>query len=554
MKVYIKSAVSIQNLKEQFAQGMSDDLFNQLISLDPTLPEQTPGVENNKGGKYCPWILRQYKKGNLTEADFDNLYDALHMFSTQYRKYPKTDLGQYKTVEEFLQDTHAVGNRELTEKEKAKLLKKQAHNAGDEDKRFLVEDGDWEVWQPLTYQGSISLARTGGTKASWCTAYEGNDNYWQSYTRRGPLYIFINTKDPNEKYQLHFDSNSWYDIHDCSRGMEAFYKFASEHPAIEQLFEIKTEDGIQYRAGEVVGFDPNAKDLIFNDEVTDITHRFPEGLERVAFLNPQCTIKPGMFKGLTHLYKVKLPTALKEIPSECFEGCTSLESIKIPDSVTVYGPDAFADCTSLREIKHSARLAKLNKRCFKNCKNLQSALPDTISYIAEFAFEGCGLKSFRIPDAMTTINNDLFKDSAISEINLNNAERVGAHSFENAKVVDIDLSRINHFGSCAFKGCKDATFFNISDDVDYFGPFAFMDCENITDTIVIKPEATVHPSAFDGCLNATIIWEREDEDYEFNDIGKLICPDSCKKLIENNKKWVPIETTSGKVYTPESEE
>lgn len=543
MKIYVKAVVSIENLKTQFAPGMEDELFQKLIEIDPTA-----NFEQNKGGKYCPWIFKQYKNGNLKEEDFVNVNDALIQFARQYRKYPKQDLGQYKTVEEFLEDSHKVGNRELTDKEKQKLLKKQAHNAGDEDKKFLVADGDWEVWQPLTYQGSISLARTGGEKATWCTAYEGDDGYWQRYTRQGPLYIFINTKDPHAKMQLHFPTNSWYNINDHQQGMDAFYKFASEHPAIEKLFEIKTEDGIQYRAGEVVGFDPKAKDLIFNEEITSISYKFPDSLERVAFLNPNCIIKSDMFKGLTNLYKVKLPTALKEIPSRCFEGCTSLESIKIPDTVTTYSQYAFADCTSLKEIKHSSNLTKLEDDCFKNCKVLETPLPDSITYLGARVFAGCGLESFTCPSSMEKISKESFKGSDITEINLNNVTNIGPNAFTDSNTEYIDLSKVNHIGSNGFRECKMLTSINLNTEDAYIGPFAFYNCENIEDTITLYPTTNAYVGAFDGCKNATIVWEKEDEDYEFNDIGKLICSDNCKQLIDRNKDYILIETTSGKTY------
>jgi len=227
MKRYIRSAVSVENLKTQFAKEIPEDVFTELIELDPT-----SNYSSGKGGKYCPWILKQYNAGNITESDYDNLKDALDLFSKQYKRYPNPDIGAYKTFEDFLAATHAVGNRELTEKEKAKLLKKQAHHASDDDKKFLVSEDNWEVWQPLTYAGSISLARDGGKKASWCTAYEGNDHYWKRYTSQGPLFIFLNKSDPSEKYQLHLQTDSWYDIDDRSQGMPAFYDFCAQHPVI----------------------------------------------------------------------------------------------------------------------------------------------------------------------------------------------------------------------------------------------------------------------------------------------------------------------------------
>ena len=44
---------------------------------------------------------------------------------------------------------HIAKERELTEEEKARQLKKDAHHANSRDKRFIAEDGDWELWQPL---------------------------------------------------------------------------------------------------------------------------------------------------------------------------------------------------------------------------------------------------------------------------------------------------------------------------------------------------------------------------------------------------------------------
>ena len=58
MKRYIRAAVPIANLRTQFAPDMDDQQFQQLIELDPSAD-----FEKNKGGKYCPWIFRQYNKG-----------------------------------------------------------------------------------------------------------------------------------------------------------------------------------------------------------------------------------------------------------------------------------------------------------------------------------------------------------------------------------------------------------------------------------------------------------------------------------------------------------
>lgn len=346
MKRYIKSAISIDNLKEQFGKDIPNNIFRELVELDPTCK-----YDSGKGGKYAPWILKQYKAGNISEGDYDNLRDALDMFSHDYKKYPNSDIGSYKTVEDFLQATHDVGNRELTDKEKAKLLKKQAHNASTEDKKFLVNDGEWEVWQPLTYAGSISLAREGGHKASWCTAYEGNDHYWQSYTSKGPLFIFLNTSNPDEKYQLHLQTNSWYDIDDRSQGMDAFYDFCAQHPKIGKFFKVYVKDGVTYCANTIVGIDSSAKSVKFDEGITSLPSiRLPKSVKEVI-----------------------LPDSITSIESDFFTR-SNVEKVMF-NNVSKIGAGAFAKCALI-----SIDLSGVNyigEKAFYNCKQLQTAVFNT---------------------------------------------------------------------------------------------------------------------------------------------------------------------------------
>lgn len=360
MKVYIK-AVQIADLKKQYPD-IQDRLFKELINLDPTADYDT-----DKRGKYGPWILKQYKLGNLTRNDFDNVKDALEMFARDYRLYPKSDLNTYATVAEFLQDTHAVGNRELSEKEQAKLLKKHAHNAGDADKEFLVEDDTFEVWKPLTYAGSISLARSGGVKASWCTAYEGNDRYWESYTKDGPLYIFLNKHDPSEKYQLHIPSNSWYDIHDYSLGMDAFDdEFCIEHPIIADYFDVRHENGVKTRAGVITGYDKDATEIILPEGVTRIpNYAIPKSCTRYVVPDSVTSIASGAFarSNIEELVFNHLDT----IDAGAFQG-SAIKDIDFTKIDTI-GSSAFRNCQNLTTLNLNPN-GKFGSYAFGDNKNI----------------------------------------------------------------------------------------------------------------------------------------------------------------------------------------
>ena len=105
---------------------------------------------------------------------------------------------------------------------------------------LLATDGDWELWTPHTFEASIYLAGLGGKKAVWDTAYEGNGSYYfDHFTKTGPLYIFINKNNPEEKYQYHKETNSFYNQDDRQADFDSFI---CEHPAFADYFGMSCDD------------------------------------------------------------------------------------------------------------------------------------------------------------------------------------------------------------------------------------------------------------------------------------------------------------------------
>ena len=326
MKIYIKSAVSIDNLKSQFGQDIDDDLFDKLLLIDPTT-----NPNSSQGGKYCPWILKQYNKGNLETSEFSNLKDALSYFTKNSKKYTYSDIGRYATVDEFLDAFEEVSARPLTDKEQAKMLKKSAHKAGDKDKKLLAKDGEWELWRPLTQAGSISLARWGGVKADWCTAYEDKDTHWKDYIDEGPLYIFINTSDPGEKYQVSLARNEFNDIDNIELRMDGFYRFIGKHPNFNKFFKTGIDDN-----GMII-----KKDTLKHYCGDSPTVEIPDGI---------LTIGGSAFIRCDTIEKVVIPESVKQIGSIAFRYCSNLSEVVIKNPRCHIGQLAFANCENLKEV------------------------------------------------------------------------------------------------------------------------------------------------------------------------------------------------------------
>ena len=87
------------------------------------------------------------------------------------------DLTSYKSFVE-LERQVSLGGLKLIDKEMEKQVKK------------LYEDDEWLVLKPLSYLSSLKY----GSGTKWCTASEGNSEYYFKYSKRGILIYNINKK------------------------------------------------------------------------------------------------------------------------------------------------------------------------------------------------------------------------------------------------------------------------------------------------------------------------------------------------------------------------
>lgn len=98
-----------------------------------------------------------------------------------------------------------------------------------------------------------------------------------------------------------------------------------------------------------------------------------------------------------------------KIGTDAFAYC-SLTSITIPDSVTSIGEYAFDGCKSLASITIPDSVTYIGYSAFDGCRSLASiTIPDSVTHISQYAFNGCSsLKSITIPDSVISIAYNAF--------------------------------------------------------------------------------------------------------------------------------------------------
>lgn len=400
MKLYIR-AVKIEDLEAQ-NPDIPKKVFKELINVDPTADYDT-----NRRGKYMPWVVKQYKLGNLTLGERGNkqsVKDALVTFGMRKNDFQYPDINRYGSVEDFMSDFTVVNNRPIQRSERqmqrdahrqAKAALERGEDADEleeesednnKDYRVIAREGDWTVYSPKTWPGSIALAYMGvdktqdfternpdNMKATWCTAGESNDHWYQHYTAKGPLYIFINKTDPINKWQscpgaaLAGESAWFFDKRDREHGKQAFFNFLDEHPIIGKAFERKTENGIQLLGTTITGYDPSATEVIVPEGVTAIPDfSIPRSCTKFVLPASLSTIADNAFAN-SNVETVEF-VHLDSVGKNAFKG-SAIKSIDF-SKIDKIGDSAFRSCENLTSLANINPRGNFGSSCFSNNNGL----------------------------------------------------------------------------------------------------------------------------------------------------------------------------------------
>ena len=150
------------------------------------------------------------------------------------------------------------------------------------------------------------------------------------------------------------------------------------------------------------------------------------GIEKIIVSEGIEILGNGVFLNCKELKEVALPGTLKRIgtadPTGCpkilgtmtkFDGTfeyTALEHVEIPDSVKYIGEYAFSGCGKLKKVILPTELKEIRENTFRWCKSLEEVVfPRELEVIKIEAFEGCeSLKTVTLPEKVRSIEQGVF--------------------------------------------------------------------------------------------------------------------------------------------------
>ena len=198
---------------------------------------------------------------------------------------------------------------------------------------------------------------------------------------------------------------------------------------------LNTTNSIEQKAAEGLGIKVNSWDvvdgvLLSSDKNLELINNgetvvIPPSIKKIgdgAFSsvnNIKKIVIPGTveeiganaFSNNTTLEEVTIEYGVKKVGDYAFSGCSSLKSIEFPDSVIYIGYASLLRCVLLENIKLSSKITSINYYTMAYTNISEIDIPEGITSIDGYAFEGCSrLEKVKIPASLNSFNIGVFWD------------------------------------------------------------------------------------------------------------------------------------------------
>lgn len=234
-----------------------------------------------------------------------------------------------------------------------------------------------------------------------------------------------------------------------------------------QLDEIVLNDGIKTLGNYAFWNFRNLKNIIIPESVTNIGESAFHGctaLSNLTLPDSITEIAGEAFSNCVSLGKVTLPKNLTLLGNGVFENCNAeiifpaslkcipimgdnaVTKVTIPEGVKMIGEEAFAYCSNFTEITLPSTITNIERSAFFNTPITEFVYPQNIDNIPASAFGGTKLTEFSVPDNVKEIDDGAF-------YNCTDLKKITIPEF------------VTYIGNDVFKDCRNLVIYGKRDSV-----------------------------------------------------------------------------------------
>lgn len=278
-------------------------------------------------------------------------------------------------------------------------------------------------------------------------------------------------------------------------------------------------------------------------------------LETLTLPETVTNIRNEVFRNCTSLTSLELPEGLTNLGNTAFQACTALKSVIMPENETgslTLGDSVFTGCSALERVDLPVGTLTVGSTTFSNAlasecwikapfnsnlvgsipsgklvnyiypsfttsiaanewkdntKLKSVALPDTITNIGHDAFRNTSITTFTVPPLITTLVYQMFYQClTLESLDLNNVTEVGADICNGCSALDelLNADKLVTIGQRAFMGTA-ITEFTGGSNLATVGASAFKNCTALTEATFPAATTSMGATVFQGCTSLTEI-------------------------------------------------
>lgn len=221
---------------------------------------------------------------------------------------------------------------------------------------------------------------------------------------------------------------------------------------------------------------------------------------RVTIAEGTTVIEEYAFQKRPGIVSVTIPESVTSIGHAAFWQCSGLTDIIIPSSVTEIGDDAFSKCTNLTNVTLPDGLTFIGEGVFNGCSHLTMTIPETVTSIGSQAFRNNADLSIAMSGNL--LDNALFSDCENLRITLSNGSTFIKESalINCSGLIEIHIpNSVSSIGAHAFYGCTNLKNIIIPNKVTSIEERTFYFCKGLVSVVIPNSVKSIEYEAFNGC-------------------------------------------------------